>query len=143
MARLLSVNIGLPRDVSWAGRESVYGSSPLSSCSLADGETDRRRVPMEREVVIAMANSPGVLDFYVWIAWKSWVLKAGCSFFPLFSWRSQRPTRMPDSSRGPIPSQEGYSVAPTASLVLAPRLRGPMITCELSVKEGLILGCSF
>jgi hypothetical protein len=31
-------------------------------------EIDRHRVPMEREVVIALANSPGVLDFYLWIA---------------------------------------------------------------------------
>src|SRR5215469_11540980 len=34
-------------------------------------EIDQHRVPMEREIVIALANSPGVLDFYVWIAWKS------------------------------------------------------------------------
>jgi hypothetical protein len=40
---------------------------------------------MEREVVIALANSPGVLDFYVWIAWKSWVFKAGEVPVSLFS----------------------------------------------------------
>jgi hypothetical protein len=40
---------------------------------------------MEREVVIALANSPGVLDFYVWIAWKSWVLKSAEIRVPLFS----------------------------------------------------------
>ena len=41
---------------------------------------------MEREIVIAVANSPGVLDFYIWIVWKSWVLKSGKSRVPLF-WR--------------------------------------------------------
>jgi hypothetical protein len=40
---------------------------------------------MEREVVIALANSPGVLDFYIWIAWKSWVLKSARIRVPLFS----------------------------------------------------------
>ena len=34
-------------------------------------EIDQHRVPMEREFVIGMANSPGVLDFYIWIAWRS------------------------------------------------------------------------
>jgi len=43
--------------------------------------------PIEREVVIALANSPGVLNFYVWIAWKSWVLTGGkvSSSIPLFA----------------------------------------------------------
>ena len=48
-------------------------------------EIDKHRVPMEREVVIAMAHSPGVLDFYIWIAWKSWVLKSGRTYVPFFS----------------------------------------------------------
>lgn len=48
-------------------------------------EIDQHRVPMEREVVNALANCPGVLDFYVWIAWKSWVLKTGAVRIPLFS----------------------------------------------------------
>lgn len=48
-------------------------------------EIDQHRVPMEREVVVALANSPGVLDFYVWIAWKSWVLKFGKVSVPLFT----------------------------------------------------------
>ena len=48
-------------------------------------EIDQHRVPMEREIVIALANSPGVLDFYVWIAWRSWVLKSVTMRVPLFS----------------------------------------------------------
>jgi hypothetical protein len=48
-------------------------------------EIDQHRIPMEREIVIALANSPGVLDFYIWIAWKSWVLKSGRIRVPLFS----------------------------------------------------------
>jgi hypothetical protein len=48
-------------------------------------EIDQHRVPMEREIVIALANSPGVLDFYVWIAWRSWVLKSATVRVPIFA----------------------------------------------------------
>ena len=48
-------------------------------------EIDNHRIPMEREIVIALANSPGVLDFYIWLAWKSWILKSGRTRVPLFS----------------------------------------------------------
>lgn len=48
-------------------------------------EIDKHRVPMEKKVVIALANSPGVLDFYVWLAWKSWVLKREKISIPLFA----------------------------------------------------------
>src|SRR5215472_10578998 len=48
-------------------------------------EIDQHRVPMEREVVIALASSPGVLDFYIWVAWKSWVLESARIRVPLFS----------------------------------------------------------
>ena len=40
---------------------------------------------MEQEIVIALANSPGVLDFYIWIAWRSWALKSGNIRVPIFS----------------------------------------------------------
>ena len=67
-------------------------SSPPKGCpntiTLSEAfynEIDQHRVPMEREVVIALANSPGVLDFYIWIAWKSWVLKSARIRVPLFS----------------------------------------------------------
>jgi len=48
-------------------------------------EIDQHRIPIEREIVIALANSPGVLDFYLWIAWKSWVVKSAKAYVPLFS----------------------------------------------------------
>jgi len=35
-------------------------------------EIDEHRIPVEREVVVALAHAPGVLDFYLWIVWKSW-----------------------------------------------------------------------
>jgi len=53
-------------------------------------EIDQHRIPMEREIVIALANSPGVLDFYIWIAWRSWVLKSGKIRVPLFSTGAQK-----------------------------------------------------
>ena len=48
-------------------------------------EIGQHYVPMEKEVVIALANSPDVLDFYVWLAWKSWGLKGVKTSIPLFA----------------------------------------------------------
>jgi hypothetical protein len=63
-------------------------SNPSNTITLSEAfynEIDQHRVPMEREIVIALASSPGVLDFYVWIAWKSWVLKSAAVRVPLFA----------------------------------------------------------
>ena len=35
-------------------------------------EIDRHRIPVERKVVAALAHAPGVLDFNLWLVWKSW-----------------------------------------------------------------------
>jgi hypothetical protein len=48
-------------------------------------EIDEHRIPVEREVVIALAGSPGVLDFYIWIAWRTWTLNHEQTRIPLFS----------------------------------------------------------
>jgi hypothetical protein len=37
-------------------------------------EIDAHRIPVEREVVAALAHAPGVLDFYIWLVWKSWAM---------------------------------------------------------------------
>jgi hypothetical protein len=47
-------------------------------------EIDQHRIPVERQVVATLANAPGLLDFYVWIVWKSWTLKNGIARIPLF-----------------------------------------------------------
>jgi Plasmid encoded RepA protein len=41
-------------------------------------------IPVEREVVAALAHAPGLLDFYVWITWKSWTVKSQPAHVPLF-----------------------------------------------------------
>jgi hypothetical protein len=41
-------------------------------------------IPVEREVVAALAHAPGLLDFYVWITWKSWTVKCQPAHVPLF-----------------------------------------------------------
>ena len=38
-------------------------------------EIDAHRIPVERHVVAALAHAPGILDFYLWIVWKSWTVK--------------------------------------------------------------------
>ncbi len=37
-------------------------------------EINEHRIPVEREVVAALAHAPGVLDFYMWIVWKGWTI---------------------------------------------------------------------
>lgn len=46
-------------------------------------EIDEHRIPIERHVVAALANAPEVLDFYLWIAWKSWTISGQRVQIPL------------------------------------------------------------
>ncbi|HTV53797.1 MAG TPA: replication protein RepA, partial [Terriglobia bacterium] len=47
-------------------------------------EIDAHRIPVEREVVAALAHASGVLDFYIWLVWKSWTLNGRPTRIPLF-----------------------------------------------------------
>ena len=38
---------------------------------------------MERQVVASLANAPGLLDFYIWIVWKSWTVRNEIARIPL------------------------------------------------------------
>jgi hypothetical protein len=46
-------------------------------------ECNQHRIPVEREVIAALANAPGVLDFYVWLVWKSWSVRGRAAHIPL------------------------------------------------------------
>jgi hypothetical protein len=46
-------------------------------------EIDRHRIPVEREVVAALAHAPGVLDFYLWLVWKTWTINGQPAWIPL------------------------------------------------------------
>jgi len=48
-------------------------------------EIDEHRILVEREVIAALAHAPGVLDFYLWLAWKSWAPNGSPAFVPLFT----------------------------------------------------------
>ena len=55
--------------------------------TLSEGfykEINQHPIPVERHVVAGLANAPGLLDFYVWIVWKSWTVKANPARIPLF-----------------------------------------------------------
>jgi hypothetical protein len=41
-------------------------------------------IPVEREVIAALAHASGLLDFYVWIAWKSWTVNGQPARVPIF-----------------------------------------------------------
>jgi len=47
-------------------------------------EINQHPIPVERQVVAGLANAPGLLDFYVWIVWKSWTIKSTPARIPLF-----------------------------------------------------------
>jgi hypothetical protein len=47
-------------------------------------EIGEHPIPVEREVIAALAHAPGLLDFYVWIAWKSWTLNGHPARIPIF-----------------------------------------------------------
>jgi len=47
-------------------------------------EIDQHRIPVEREVIAALAHAPGMLDFYMWMVWKSWTLNGRTAQVPLF-----------------------------------------------------------
>ena len=46
-------------------------------------EINEHRIPVEREALAALANAPGVLDFYVWLSWKSFALRGHAAQIPL------------------------------------------------------------
>jgi hypothetical protein len=47
-------------------------------------EISEHPIPVEREAVALLANAPGALDFYVWLAWRSWAVKTEVVRVPLF-----------------------------------------------------------
>jgi hypothetical protein len=47
-------------------------------------EIDEHRIPAEREVIATRAHAPGLLDFYVWVVWKSWTVYGKPACVPLF-----------------------------------------------------------
>ncbi len=48
-------------------------------------EIDAHRIPVEREVVAALAHAPGILDFCIWLVWRSWTVNGCPAYVPLFT----------------------------------------------------------
>jgi hypothetical protein len=68
-------------------RQAASGRQPINTIVLSESfyaEVNQHPIPAERHVVASLANAPGLLDFYVWIVWKSWTLKSGPAQIPLF-----------------------------------------------------------
>jgi Plasmid encoded RepA protein len=47
-------------------------------------EIQAHPIPVERQAVAILASAPGVLDFYIWLVWKSWNVKTDLARVPLF-----------------------------------------------------------
>ena len=76
-------------------------------------EINQHPIPVEREVIAVLANAPGVLDFYVWLVWKSFTLRG-------------RPARIPLLGTAGLAQQLGnapYAVARTFRLTIQRWLR--------------------
>ena len=79
------------RMVLWFNRAGPQDSGSLpyqgNIITLSEGfyeEINQHPIPVERQVVAGLANAPGLLDFYVWIVWKSWTIKSSPVRIPLF-----------------------------------------------------------
>src|ERR1017187_4444655 len=66
------------------GTEDGSSNTIILSEAFYD-EINQHRIPVERHAVAAFAHSPGVLDFYVWLVWKSWAARQHGAPVPLFS----------------------------------------------------------
>ncbi|HXJ93009.1 MAG TPA: replication protein RepA [Terriglobia bacterium] len=75
----------------WFNRseEPEPGGHPASDNTIALSEAfyheiTAHPIPVEREVIAALAHAPGLLDFYVWITWKSWTVNGQAARIPIF-----------------------------------------------------------
>jgi len=66
------------------GNSSEATQNTITLSQAFYGEIDQHRIPVEREAVAALANAPGLLDFYLWIVWKSWTVHGQPARVPLF-----------------------------------------------------------
>jgi hypothetical protein len=75
----------------WFNREDnvlpAAQETPSNVVILSDAfyrELAGHPIPVERDVVATLANAPGLLDFYIWITWKSWTVNGQPARVPLF-----------------------------------------------------------
>jgi len=50
-------------------------------------EISAHPIPVERPAIAALANAPGVLDFYIWLVWRNWTIRSGSVSVPLVAER--------------------------------------------------------
>jgi Plasmid encoded RepA protein len=69
-------------------RIASYSAPQANAITLSESfyaEISQHPIPAEREAIALLANAPGALDFYVWLAWKSWAVRKGdVARVPLF-----------------------------------------------------------
>lgn len=70
-----------------AEAESPGDESPHKMIALSEAfyqEITAHPIPVEREVIAALAHAPGLMGFYIWIAWKSWTVNGQPVPIPIF-----------------------------------------------------------
>lgn len=68
------------------GDPQAVAEDPGNVITLSEAfydEIDHHRIPVERNVVAALAHAPGVLDFYLWLVWKSWTVNGHPARIPM------------------------------------------------------------
>ncbi|HEV2498117.1 MAG TPA: replication protein RepA [Terriglobia bacterium] len=71
-----------------AETEPVAPATTENTVTLSDAfyeEIDRHPIPVEREVAATLANAPGVLDLYLWLVSKTWLMNSHATRIPLFT----------------------------------------------------------
>jgi Plasmid encoded RepA protein len=66
--------------------ESAGNDASDNTITLSEAfhqEISAHPIPVEREVIAALAHAPGLLDFYVWITWKSWTVNGQAARIPI------------------------------------------------------------
>ena len=64
--------------------DHIPDANTITLSEAFHSEIDQHRIPVEREAIACFAHAPGTLDFYIWLAWRTWTLNGRQSRIPLF-----------------------------------------------------------
>jgi len=63
--------------------EERPGDNVITLSEVFYNEIQQHPIPVEPEVVSSLAHAPGILDFYLWLAWKGWTIHDAPSRIPI------------------------------------------------------------
>jgi len=97
----------------WFNREEgvqpATRETPSNIVVLSDAfyrELAEHPIPVERDGVAALAHAPGLLDFYIWMTWKTWTVNGQPARVPLFGPNGLTHQLEAICSRAALPAQD-------------------------------------